>query len=192
MRLGALHLFINLNLKKIKIMIRPLKQKDLLNFVLFCSQRDSFSDFYITKDNKRLFLNNQKIAEKVFNDCLKHGDKSFIFEEDSEIKGILLIVGYADKFDRKYIKVFAHEERIISALFKMLAWTIDSDLYLKIRKDNPILKFLEKPTNEKMTYRYFFILAGDRGANNERVLLIYKPDGRIKPLKNVNKDKDED
>lgn len=173
-------------------MIRPLIKKDFTNFVLFCSDRDKFSDFYVTKENQRLFLNNRKIAEKVFNDCIKHGDKSFIFEENGVIKGVLLIVGYADKFDRKYIKVFAHEERIISGLFKMLAWTIDCDLYLKIRKDNPILKFLEKPVNEKMNYRYFFILAGDRGANNERVLLIYKPDGRIKPLKNVNKDNDEE
>lgn len=176
-------------------MIRPLKLKDLNNFVLFCSQRDKFSDFYITKDNQRLFLNDSKIAEKVCRDCVKHGDKSFIFEEDNMIKGVLLVVGYADKHERKYIKVFAHEERIVTALFKMLAWTIDSDLYLKIRKDNPIIKYLEKGIDlrtQKMSYRYFFILAGDRGANNERVLLIYKPDGRIKPLKMVNKDQDED
>jgi len=173
-------------------MIRHLISKDLINFVDFCSTRDKCSDFYVTKDNQRLFLNNRQIAEKVFNDCLKRGDKSFIFEEDGMIKGALLIVGYADKHDRKYIKVFAHEERIITALFKMLAWTIDCDLYLKIRKDNPILKCLEKPTSDKISYRYFFIMAGDRGANNERVLLIYKPDGRIKPLKMVNKDLDEE
>lgn len=173
-------------------MIRPLNKKDFSNFIYFCSTRDKYSDFYITKDNQRLFLNNQKVAEKVFKNCLKAGDKSFVYEENGIIKGVLLIVGYADKFDRKYIKVMASEEKVLSALFKMLVWKVDSDLYLKIRKDNPILKFLEKPTSEKMTYRYFFILAGDRGANNERVLLIYKPDGRIKPLKIVNKEGDED
>lgn len=172
-------------------MIRPLIKKDFSNFIYFCSTRDKYSDFYVTKDNQRLFLNNQKVAEKVFKNCLKAGDKSFVYEENGIIKGVLLIVGYADKFDRKYIKVMASEEKVLSALFKMLVWKVDTDLYFKIRKDNPIYKFLEKgidPKTERMIYRYFFILAGDRGANNERVLLIYKPDGRIKPLKIVNKE----
>lgn len=175
-------------------MIRPLKLKDLNNFVLFCSQRDKFSDFYITQEEKRLFLNDPKVAEKVFKDCVKRGDKSFIFEEDGMIKGVLLIVGYANKQERKYIKIFAHEERIVTGLIKMLAWTVDANLYLKIRKDNPILKSLERGldnTTQTMIYRYFFSLIGARGANNERVLLIYRPNGRIKPLQMVNKDQDE-
>lgn len=172
-------------------MIRSLKHKDLINFVSFCSQRDKFSDFYVTKNDKRLFLNNQKIAEKVFNDCLKNGDKSFIYEENNEIKGVLLIVGYSDKSDRKYIKILANDEKVMDSLFKMLMWTINTDLYLKIRKDNPILKFLQNGIyKERQQYKYFFIMIGERGQNNERVLLIYKPEGKIKPLQNIIKDGD--
>lgn len=172
-------------------MIRSLKQKDFVNFIHFCSKRDKFSDFYITQDTKRLFLNNEKIAKKVFNDCLKNGDKSFIYEEDGLIKGVLLVVGYADKQEKKYIKVFADDNRILDGLFKMLLWKVNSDLYLKVRKDNPINRFLEKGQyNNKMTYKYFFIFGGERGLNNERLLLIYKPEGRVKPLQNISKEED--
>ena len=101
-------------------MIRQLKSKDLKNFIYFCQNRDQFSDFYITKNNKRLFLNNPKVATQVFNDCLKSGDKCFVKEENDHISAILLIIGYKDKFNRKYVKMLTKKQDDCRDLFRFL------------------------------------------------------------------------
>lgn len=123
-------------------MIRTLKSKDLINFIHYSSQRDKYSDFYITKDNKRLFLTDLKISKKVFSNCMKCGDKCLIYEENNDIKGILLLTGFADKFHRKYLKIFAHKEIIISNLIKALNWHYNCNLYIKVKKFNPITEIL--------------------------------------------------
>lgn len=125
-------------------MIRTLKQSDLLNFVDFCSTRDKFSDFYITVDNKRLFLNNPKNAMKVFYNCLKRNDKCFIKEDKMGISGIALVTGYSDKFSRKYLKIFSEDVQIIDDLLKMITWNLDIDLNIKIKKDNPVGKVAQR------------------------------------------------
>ncbi len=142
-------------------MIRTLTQKDLINFIDFCSTRDRFSDFYITLDNKRFFLNNQKMATKVFYNALKHGDKCFIKEENGCIKGVALITGFSDKFGRKYLKIFSDDVIVIDDLLKMVTWNFEIDLNIKIKKDNPI---------GKIAQRWGFQFQGSRGTE----ILFYR------------------
>jgi len=121
-------------------MIRTLTSKDFLKFFEFCtnSNNDSFADFYITKDNERKFISDPKVAKKVFSSALKHGDKCYLLETDGIIRGIFLIVGYADKFNRKYIKVIAENEQALDDLFKGVSWQVNTDLWLKVKKENPV------------------------------------------------------
>jgi len=154
-------------------MIRLINCKDYFNFILFCENRDSHSDFYVTKDNKRLFLTDRAIARKVFNDCIKHGDKAYAHEEAGQIKGILLITGFADKFDRKYIKLFATNHKTLEGLLRVLIWNVTFESFLKIKKDNPIGNLCRRLTyNENGVRKYYFTFLGNRG--NE-ILLKFTP-----------------
>ena len=134
-------------------MIRPIISKDSKNFIYFCQNRDPFSDFYITKNNKRLYLTDLKIAKQVFNECLKRGNKAFIKEESGLIKAILLIVGYCDKSERKYIKVLSKNKQDFQDLFSYLQWQDLKNLFIKSRNNNKnFVKYDEKINRYKPSY----------------------------------------
>lgn len=174
-------------------MIRELKTKDLTNFLYYTSQRDRYSDFYITRDNKRLFLNDHKVAKKVFNNCLKHGDKCLIFEESGQIRGILLLTGIADKFDRKYLKMFCDNSEVALGLIKALNWNYNYDLYVKLKKYNPLTEillgtknynlFLKENLDIKRFRGFGFRYMGDRGQEGKEVFLYRKYNPRITSVK---------
>lgn len=170
------------NLKQVKIMIRTLKSKDLTNFLYYCSGKDRYSDFYITKDNKRLFLTNYKICKKVFNDCLKRGDICLVYEENNEIKAVLFITGFADTFERKYLKILSDSQKYTSDLIKAIAWYYNKDLYVKLKKNNPTSEVLlgtknynyyfKENLNTKRFKGFGFRFKGNRGAE---ILLLRVP-----------------
>jgi len=163
-------------------MIRPIKSKDLKNFVYYCQNRDSYSDFYVTKDNKRLFLNNIAIAKQVFTNCLKYNNKCFIKEENNEIKAVLLIIGYKDKFPRKYIKVLSRSKHDFQDLFAYLQWQNLKDLFIKVRNTNKnFVKYDEKTKRYKPSYilrksGFSIIAVRDREVllKKENKIYIYK------------------
>ena len=132
-------------------MLRQLKSKDQSNFIYYCQNKDN--DFYITKDNKRFYLTDIKIAKQVFNDCLKHNDKCFVKEEHDVIKAIMLIVGYKDKFPRKYIKVLSKNKKNFEDLFSYLQWQNLKDLFIKVKIYNKnFVKYDEKIKRYKPSY----------------------------------------
>ena len=115
---------------------------------------DIYGDFYITRQNLRLFI---KDNPDVLFDCLKKGDK-IAFNE----KGIILIYGFADKSPRKYVKILTENPDNANHLLKILAWNIKVDLWAKVKKTNPLKEILEKNG-----FRYY----KDRG---KEVLLLKK------------------
>jgi len=121
-------------------MIRQIEKNDYLNFSIFCG--NSFPDFYITKNNQRLSLEDLNISKQVFNACIKHGDKAFILEEKQEIQGVILVLGYADKFERKYIKLAYKSFTIAKNLLRYFVWNHKAECFLKIKKDSPILSLI--------------------------------------------------
>lgn len=159
-------------------MIRQIKPKDLKNFVYYCQNRDPYSDFYVSKNNKRLFLNNNiKICNSVFNDCLKYGEKCFIKEDNNVIKAILLIVGYKDKLERKYLKVLAHSKDDVKDLFAYLIWQkLPPNIFIKVHKTNKyIIGYDQK--NKRYTPSYALRKAGFRIiAVREKEVLLKKED----------------
>jgi len=127
---------------------------------------DIYGDFYITRQNLRLFI---KENPDVLFECLKRGDK-IAFNE----KGIILIYGFADKALRKYVKILVEDETNANQLLKVLAWEIREDLYAKIKKNNPLKEILLENG-----FRYF----KDRG---KEVLLIKKYFSRPPIKKEIN------
>lgn len=122
------------------------KEKDKINIIL-TEIVDAYSDFYITRNNLRLFI---KDNLHLLWEALKNGDKIVFGEE-----GILFITGWSDKSDRKYVKILTNTEDNADKLLKILSWNMsDTDLYAKIKKESPIAKSLQKNG---------FKFKGDRG-----------------------------
>jgi len=115
---------------------------------------DFYSDFYITKDNQRLFI---KQNLNVLFDNLKNGDKIAYNDE-----GIIIVTGFSDNFDRHYIKFLTKDTKTAEDLLKVLSWNLKIDLYCKIKKNNVIVNILKENG---------FIFLGSRG---EEILLVRK------------------
>ncbi len=134
-------------------MIRSLQSKDLHNFIYFCQMHDP--DFYITKENKRFYLNNIKVARQVFYDCLKNGEKCYIKESNNQIVAVMLITGYKDHFARKYVKLLVSSKDDCRDLFRFLVWEKLSGLFIKSRKNNiQFVKYDERLKDNKYTKGY--------------------------------------
>ncbi len=130
-----------------------LSQKDknmIVGVLTDCT--DTYGDAYITQNNLRLFI---KENPNLLFDCVKRGDK-LAFSE----KGIGIVLGYSDNSSRKYLKLLATEEKEIPALIKRVSWDVNDSIYMKIKKNNPIRKIIEK---------HGFRFAGNRG---KEILLV--------------------
>lgn len=131
---------------------------------------DIFGDCYMTKNNLRLFI---KENLDIVYESLKKGNK-IVYEEN---QGFILITGYADNFSRKYIKILTKDEDTTNRLVKILHWNIKEDLWVKIKKNNPVKRILE---------RNGFRFAGDRG----KELLMYRKFITSRPIKQKVEDEE--
>lgn len=135
---------------------------DILDFVL--NTKDIYHDFYITKDKQRLFLTDTKVIEKI----LKYQTVYGLFS--TNLQGILVI--YREKGYRPYIKILSKNKHVDKDLIRFLLWNLsDKDLYMKLKKSNPLTSYLQ--LKNKNTGRLFFgfEFSGDRG---EEILLYRK------------------
>lgn len=96
--------------------------------------KDFYTDFYITKDNMRLFL---KDNPELINDCLKNGDKIAYCED-----GILLIYGLKSDY-RNYVKILSKNAKTVKKLIQVIDWHLSEDLFVKVKKKNPIVNTLK-------------------------------------------------
>ena len=148
-------------------MIKRLTHKNAIDMYEFCLRcQDKYEDWYITKNKTRLMIKDLKLIENL----LKTQEVYAI--EEKEIKALLLIL--KEKNYRTYIKVLAEKNDDIYSLFKWLNWNINQELYLKVKKVNPISKISQK---------FFFNFIGDRGSE----ILLAKHKREIKNDKPINK-----
>lgn len=119
---------------------------DVFDFVKNC--KDRFEDFYITQENQRIFLTDLGFIDKLI------GKQEVYSVYDKGIKGLLII--FREKGFRTYIKLLTETRKSESSLIKYLMMNFsEQDLYIKVKKENGLAKYL----------KYFgFILTGDRGA----------------------------
>lgn len=137
---------------------------------LFYQITDFYGDFYITRNNLRLFI---KENQNVLFDCLKKGDK-IAFNET----GMAVICGFSDKANRKYVKFLTEDNKDIEQFLKVISWNLDCDLYVKIKKNNPQRKVLEDN---------YFKFAGDRG---KEILLVRRARKNVTRAADKNKSTD--
>lgn len=97
---------------------------------------DIFGDFYITKDNIRLFLRDN---QHLLFSGLSKGDR-IVFSDTA----IAFITGFSDKAKRKYIKLLYKEPKDVSDLLKVVGWNLNIPLYCKIKKNNPVQDVLKE------------------------------------------------
>jgi len=122
------------------------KEKQYISMII-SDTVDVWGDFYITKDRLRLFIRENL---HILWESLSKGDKIVYGEE-----GIILITGFCDNSERKYIKILSNNEENTNKLLKILNWNItDISLYAKVKKDSYVLKALQKNG---------FKFKGDRG-----------------------------
>ena len=148
------------------------KKEEAVLFALFQEANDIFSDFYVTKNNMRLFI---KDNVDVFFTGLKQGDK-IAFNEN----GLATVIGYSDKSPRKYLKILSKDIENVPSLVKTLYWHVKTDLFCKVKNNNPL--------KDKLL-RCGFSFIGERG---KEVLLVHHYVERPTPNYTFNKDKDED
>lgn len=136
-------------------MIERLTKKNLLDVYEFVQRvKDRYQDFYITQENQRLFLTDFKIIKKLLN-------KQEVYSVyDKGVKGLMII--YKEKGYRPYIKLLTENRSAESSLIKYLMMNFSEyDLYIKIKKENPLAKYI----------KYFgFVQQGDRGLE----ILLYR------------------
>lgn len=116
---------------------------------------DRYQDFYITIDKQRRFLNDWDLIDKILKTQELYG--SF----DKQLNGILMI--YREKGFRNYVKILAENREVENRLIKFFFWNCaGQDLFLKLKKQNPLSKFMQ---------HFGFVFSGDRGLE---VLLFRK------------------
>jgi hypothetical protein len=103
---------------------------------------DYYTDFYITKDNFRIFLK-ENINELY--KAIQNGD-SIAYNKE----GIALTYGKKSSY-RTYLKMIGGD---LDNILKTLLWNINQDLYAKLKKNNPAIEIL---------YKYGFKIEGFRG-----------------------------
>jgi hypothetical protein len=161
-------------------MIEKLKIKnniDLLDF--FNTTYDKFNDFYITKDKQRIYLkNNLYLIKKFLRNQEVYG---FI---DKELKGIFTL--YRTKGFRPYLKILGKDNKVTKDLIKFIIWNFSNiDLYIKLKKDNPLGGILQS---------YGFKYIGNRGTFDKpgSEILLFRQKNKFTKVGEKNKvDKDE-
>lgn len=119
---------------------------------------DVYSDFYITKNNLRLFIKENMPA--LF-ECVQKGDKIAYCPG-----GVLIVTGFSDKMPRKYVKILAKDLQTAENLLKVMNWHLDCNLYIKIKKNNPLKSVLMKCGFQFLGGRGKEILLTKKGAKN--------------------------
>jgi hypothetical protein len=150
---------------------------DIYDFVLTC--KDRYEDFYITKENKRLFLTDIKIAEKT----IKYNEIYALYNKG--IQGLLMIT--RDKGFRPYLKILAVDSKIEWNLLRFFSWNFYDEIYAKLKISNPLVRTLQKQNRTTMKLIFGFINKGNRGAE----VLLFRPKQERRIIKGEEKNDSE-
>src|SRR3989304_1449703 len=112
------------------------KEKQQIKYILY-DIVDLYGDFYSTRENIRISLRDN--ADELF-DYLKKGSK-IVYELDKET-GLALIL--KEKGFRTYIKILTKDEKTTSNLLKMINWNIKENIFVKLHKNNNLIKIFQR------------------------------------------------
>ena len=119
-----------------------MKYKKLYQF--FEKYIDSYGDCYLTHQNLRYSI---KENVKMLIDCVENGD--MLYQGDN---GYLLITGFSDNAERKYIKIITEDLNSAKELLNQ-AKDIEENLWIKLKNHNPMIKICEECGFKKIANR---------------------------------------
>ena len=137
-------------------MIKKLKIQNKIDVYEFLSRiNDRYEDTYITVNKERKFLKKDwSLIEKVLQKQEVYG----LFQNG--LKVIMII--FKEKGFRPYVKLLSENSKYTIDMLKFLKWNFfEKDLYMKLKKENPLSEQIKKTG---------FVMIGNRG----RELLFYK------------------
>jgi len=108
------------------------KKEQLEISILLDEIIDEYSDFYLTRDNIRLYIKDNK---DILFDSLQKGNYIAYTQN-----GIAIIDGYADNAKRKYVKILSRDIKLADKLLTIINANIKDILFCKLKKKNPILE----------------------------------------------------
>jgi len=164
-------------------MIERLKEKNAIDiYDLFLRVGDKTNDFFITKDQKRIYINSLKLIDKI----LKYNEVYGLFEK--ELKGIFIVI--REKNYRPYLKFLVDNRETARNLIKFVLWNYQEELFIKLNKENILIDKTEFRRQGKLSVIYYSLLKskvwkfqGDRGAE----ILFHKEKFIKKEDKNDNR-----
>jgi hypothetical protein len=131
-------------------------KEDFIELLEILSECDT-QDFYLTKNNKRLIVNNSNLLDQL----LKESYHVFYINESSR-KGIILIwKSFGGDKERNFVKLIANNVQTAQDLITILNWVHDKTLFVKIKKTSPFLSIFRDKGD--------FCFSGGRGSE---ILLI--------------------
>lgn len=148
-------------------MIRKLNHNDKISTYEFILRvKDIYEDFYFTQNKQRVFLRTLPQIEKLLN------HQEVYAMDDGEFHALLVIL--KEKGFRTYVKILAEKSDYVYDLMKFLNWNYNTELFIKAKKLNPIIKISQK---------FFFNFIGDRGS--EILLVKHKREIKCGSSKNI-------
>lgn len=104
--------------------------------VEFLNKNNNY-DFYLTKNNSRLYIRDRLTLSLLF----KESVDVFIKKEKGDYVGIILLWSSAGGGKKRFfVKLSAGSTSIARDLLTVLLWNAKTELFVKIRKDSPFLQ----------------------------------------------------
>lgn len=110
------------------------KKEQSIITTFFSETFDPYCDFYLTKNNQRLFIRENS---EIFFEGIKKGD--FIAYDNH---GIAAIIGLSDKADRKYLRFLTKDPTKVGSLLVSLLLKYQGVIYTKLKNNNPNIQVL--------------------------------------------------
>lgn len=141
--------------------IRRLTKKSYCDILELVNNSKDFSNFYLTKNNKRIYIRNQILIKQILNDVSKWNEVLWGYYNNDKLVAIALIIGFREK-TRRYLRVLYQRESfyILNNLVKFLYYNRAPETFAKINKGNRLLVSVLKKN------RFYF-----KGSRGNEVLL---------------------
>jgi hypothetical protein len=141
-----------------KLVLTP-KNRVAIHVVDYLANHDDY-DFYYTKDNVRMYVTDERSLRMFARESVQ----SYVAVDQGDYQGIILVWrSDGAGTSRYYVKINAISAKVATDLLTILTWNFNKELYVKIRKDSPLV--------EAFKYKGFRFVGG-RGS---QILLQRKP-----------------
>lgn len=111
-----------------------------LSIILTFLKGNRETDFYLTENNERVYINDLNTIKKFFKNCVD----IYLHYDKGNVDGVLVTWrGIGGTVKRLYLKISAVNSDAGKDLVTALLWNCNYNLHAKLRKDSPFLYTLK-------------------------------------------------